>query len=90
MADIDRQRASAKSTISNLITVHRMTIADIDQGKRFFKRGRDVTSEVKRRCEFEIEQCRMVYEAVDNMRAGAIARAAELCSRIQEQIPSTH
>lgn len=86
MPQLQTTRDSAKRTVANLITTHYNTLAEIRAGKRFFKRGEDITEALYHRIEFEIQQCVMVSEAIDRMKAGDVQRAADLCSRIQESI----
>lgn len=86
MALLQVQRADAKRTLENLIRVHEQTIRDIDGGKKFWKDGVDISADIRKRCNFEITQCRVVHEALDEMHSGHIKRAAGLCEQIQEYI----
>lgn len=89
MALVQIQRVRAKETIANLIRVHKQTVHEIDEGgKKFWKDGDDITVKIRERCLFEIEQCRMVRDAIDNMAMGDIKRAAALCEQLQEFIGS--
>lgn len=90
MSSIITTRDSAKRTIENLIRTHHETLKSIEDGQRFFKRGEDITIALYRRVQFEIEQCVMVREALDRMKAGDIQRAAALCEQIQEHILNVH
>jgi hypothetical protein len=86
MSILQVRRADAKRTIEKLIHVHQQTIADIDGGKNFYRGGDNVSDKIRARCEFEIRQCRIVYEALDSMKEGDIKRASDLCAQIQENI----
>lgn len=90
MPQIETTRKSALLTIEQLVRSHYATLADIRQGKRFFRRGKDITQELYKRVEFEIEQCTMVSQAIQKMKAGDIQRAAALCAQIQEHILNVH
>jgi DNA-binding XRE family transcriptional regulator len=86
-ADLRTTRATAKATIDKLIEVHRQTIADIEAGKEFWRRGENVSDDMRKRCRMEIKACLQVLQALDHMNAGDIKRAADLCSQIQEHLP---
>jgi hypothetical protein len=86
-SDLSATRQSAKTTVSKLIALHSQTIADIENGKKFWKRGEDVTDEMAKRCRIEIMACGHVLEALDHMKAGDIKRAVDLCSQIEEHLP---
>lgn len=86
MTELNVTKASARATIRKLIEVHRRTLKDIDDGKRFHKDGSDITQELRRRVEREIKQCQQVDDALDYMGAGDIRKAADLCGQIQEFI----
>ncbi len=83
-------RQSVKRTVEKLIEVHRQTIADVEAGKKFYRRGDDISREIQKRCEHEIECCQHVLTAIDYMKAGDIKRAADLCSQIQAHLPQTN
>lgn len=88
-SDLAATRRSAKATISKLIDVHRQTIADVEAGKKFWRRGEDVSDDIRKRCRMEISACEHVLVAMDYMSAGDIKRAADLCSQIKEHLPTT-
>ena len=80
------RREDVERTVRKLIDLHNQTIKDIDEGKRFWRRGDDITASMRARVVFELEQCKFFLLAMDSMREGDIQKAAALCSRIQERI----
>lgn len=78
--------ADARVTLHQLVNAHRQTIRDIDDGKKFWRRGEDCSAEIRKRCEHEIEQCMTVMQALEHMKIGDIKRAADLCAQIQEHM----
>lgn len=86
-SDLATIRANAKRTVSRLIAVHQQTIKEIDEGKVYWKRGEDVSANIRRRCEYEIKACHQVLEAIETMKAGDVKRAAGLCEQIEANLP---
>lgn len=80
----------ARETVLRLITVHRRTIAAIEQGERHHKGRTDVTRMVLEASRKEIKQCEAVLEALEHMTIGSIQRASELLSQIKEFLPHDH
>lgn len=85
---IDETRKQAKQTIQQLVNWHHSRIAEIDGGHRYYRRGEDITDQMRKRHEHEIVMCTTVLEAVDHMKAGDVKRAADLCSQIKEHLPN--
>ena len=81
-------RTLARKTVELLISTHRQTIKDINDGKRFWKRGDDNTAHVKKACEQEITQCYRVLNALDHMDHGSLRKAEQLCREIREHLPN--
>lgn len=86
--ELQHQRLAARETIKVLINWHFGRIQEIDNGHHYYKNGEDITAQMRARHEKEIDVCRHVAEALKHMKAGDIQRAAQLCSQIQEHIPS--
>lgn len=79
-------KAGARATVRKLLAVHDQTMRDIENGKKFWKGGEDVTSKIYARVREEIKQCRMVDDALDFMSKGELRRAASLCDAITEHL----
>jgi len=77
---------SARRTIHELIGAHEAALMQMRSGMHYFRHGEDITVALYKRVEFEIEQCRMVLEAIDNMKDGDVQRAAALCEQVKEHI----
>jgi hypothetical protein len=88
MSIIQLQKNNARVTINKLIEIHRQTIKDIDEGKKFWRDGGDASATIKKACEREISQCTIMLDALEHMSAGNIKRAADLCKQIMEHIPN--
>jgi CHAD domain-containing protein len=83
-------RDSAKRTVQSLIRTHEEALRAIAAGAHYIRHGEDITPGLIHRIQFEIEQCRMVLEALEHMKAGDAKRAADLCEQIQEHILNVH